>query len=163
MDKYLLEILKFVISLVPLCLIQVIGVLIGHIFNLLNTRSRNLLVSNLTNSNIYKNKSDLKKAINKNIGETGKTILEGFSIWSSKESRILKWVKEVKGLDEVHKAQKNKKGIIFLTPHLGCYEITSIYYGSKQYKKNYILVVLEIYGNMIKNALSMILIYSTNQ
>ena len=131
MDKYLLEILKFVISLVPLCLIQVIGVLIGHIFNLLNTRSRNLLVSNLTNSNIYNNKSDLKKAINKNIGETGKTILEGFSIWSSKESRILKWVKEVKGLDEVHKAQKNNKGIIFLTPHLGCYEITSIYYGSK--------------------------------
>ena len=131
MDKYLLEILKFVISLVPLCLIQLIGVLIGHIFNLLNTRSRNLLVSNLTNSNIYKNKSDLKKAINKNIGETGKTILEGFAIWLSKESRILKWVKEVKGLDEVHEAQKNNKGIIFLTPHLGCYEITSIYYGSK--------------------------------
>ena len=119
------------ISLIPLCLIQVIGALIGHIFNLLNTRSRNLLVSNLTNSNIYNNKSDLKKAINKNIGETGKTILEGFAIWLSKESRILKWVKEVKGLDEVHKAQKNKKGIIFLTPHLGCYEITSIYYGSK--------------------------------
>ena len=119
------------ISLIPLCLIQVIGVLIGHIFNLLNTRSRNLLVSNLTNSNIYNNKSDLKKAINKNIGETGKTILEGFAIWLSKESRILKWVKEVKGLDEVHEAQKNNKGIIFLTPHLGCYEITSIYYGSK--------------------------------
>ena len=131
MDKYLFKILKFMISLIPLCLIQVIGVLIGHIFNLLNTRSRNLLVSNLTNSNIYNNKSDLKKAINKNIGETGKTILEGFAIWLSKESRILKWVKEVKGLDEVHKAQKNKKGIIFLTPHLGCYEITSIYYGSK--------------------------------
>jgi KDO2-lipid IV(A) lauroyltransferase len=119
------------ISLIPLCLIQVIGVLIGHIFNLLNTRSRNLLVSNLTNSNIYNNKSDLKKAINKNIGETGKTILEGFAIWLSKESRILKWVKEVKGLDEVHEAQKNKKGIIFLTHHLGCYEITSKYYGSK--------------------------------
>ena len=31
----------------------------------------------------------------------------------------------------IKKAQKNKKGIIFLTPHLGCYEITSIYYGSK--------------------------------
>ncbi len=131
MDKYLLVILKFIVSLIPLCVIQVMGVLIGHIFNLLNTRSRNLLVSNLTNSNIYNNKSDLKKAINKNIGETGKTILEGFSIWLSKESRILKWVKEVKGLDEVHKAQKNNKGIIFLTPHLGCYEITSIYYGSK--------------------------------
>ena len=67
MDKYLFKILKLMISLIPLCLIQVIGVLIGHIFNLLNTRSRNLLVSNLTNSNIYNNKSDLKKVYVRNF------------------------------------------------------------------------------------------------
>ena len=65
------------------------------------------------------------------MGETGKTILEALAIWTSKEKRILGWIKEVKGLDAIEKAQKNKKGIIFLTPHLGCYEITSIYYGSK--------------------------------
>ena len=131
MNKFLLKVLMFAAALIPLFWIQVIGDLIGRIFNLLNARSRNLLVENLTNSNIYNNKSDLQKAINKNIGETGKTILEGFSIWSSSESRVLSWVKEVKGMDEVKKVQKNKKGIIFLTPHLGCYEITSIYYGSK--------------------------------
>ena len=131
MNKFLLKALIFTVTLIPLFWIQVIGILIGRIFNLFNARSRNLLVENLTNSNIYGNKSDLKKAINKNIGETGKTILEGIAIWSSKESRVLSWVKEVKGMDEVKKVQKNKKGIIFLTPHLGCYEITSIYYGSK--------------------------------
>jgi len=131
MSKFLLKALMFSAALIPLFWIQVIGILIGRIFNLFNARSRNLLVENLTNSNIYNNKSDLQKAINKNIGETGKTILEGFSIWSSSESRVLSWVKEVKGMDEVKKVQKNKKGIIFLTPHLGCYEITSIYYGSK--------------------------------
>ena len=131
MDKFLLKLLKFVNSLLPLCFIQIIGVLVGHIFNLFNTRSRNLLVNNLKNSNIYSNKDDLNKAIHKNIGETGKTILESFSIWLSKESRVLGWVKEVIGMDQVEKAQKNNKGIIFLTPHLGCYEITSIYFGSK--------------------------------
>jgi len=131
MNKFLLKVLMFTAALIPLFLVQTIGLVIGHIFNLINVRSKNLLVDNFTNSNIYKNKRDLKKAINKNIGETGKTIVEGFSIWSSKESRVLSWVKEVKGMDEVKKAQKNKKGIIFLTPHLGCYEINSIYYGSK--------------------------------
>ena len=131
MNKFILKALMLIVSLIPLFLVQAIGVLVGHIFNFLNTRSRKLLVDNLTKSNIYLDNADLKKAINKNIGETGKTILEGFAIWLSKESRILKWVKEVKGLDEVHEAQKNNKGIIFLTPHLGCYEITSIYYGSK--------------------------------
>tara|TARA_B100000787_G_scaffold7212_1_gene5420 strand:- start:3013 stop:3906 length:894 start_codon:yes stop_codon:yes gene_type:complete len=131
MNKFILKVLMFAAALIPLFWVQVIGVLIGRIFNLLNTRSRKLLVDNLTNSNIYRDKNDLKKAINKNIGETGKTMLEAFSIWSSKESRVLSWVKEVKGMDEVKKVQNNKKGIIFLTPHLGCYEITSIYYGSK--------------------------------
>ena len=131
MNKFLLKVLMFAIALIPLFWIQTIGFIIGHIFNLFNLKSRNLLADNLKNSKIYSNKKDLKKAINKNIGETGKTILEGFSIWSSKESRVLGWVKDVKGMDEVRKAQKNKKGIIFLTPHLGCYEITSIYYGSK--------------------------------
>ena len=131
MNKIILKFFIFLFSLIPLYFIQIIGTLIGHIFNLLNARSRNLLIHNLTNSNIYSNKNDLKKAINKNIGETGKTILESLSIWLSKENRVLSWVKEVKGFDEVKKAQKNNKGIIFLTPHLGCYEITSIYYGSK--------------------------------
>tara|TARA_B110000971_G_scaffold165126_1_gene169112 strand:- start:2409 stop:3272 length:864 start_codon:yes stop_codon:yes gene_type:complete len=131
MDKLLLKLLIFLVSLIPLFFIQLIGVLIGHLFNFLNLRSRDILVDNLTKSNIYSNKSDLKRAINTNIGETGKTILEAFAIWTSKEKRILGWIKEVKGLDAIEKAQKNKKGIIFLTPHLGCYEITSIYYGSK--------------------------------
>ena len=131
MDKLLLKLLIFLVSLIPLFFIQLIGVLIGHLFNFLNLRSRDILVDNLTNSNVYSNKSDLKRAINTNIGETGKTILEAFAIWTSKEKRILGWIKEVKGLDAIEKAQKNKKGIIFLTPHLGCYEITSIYYGSK--------------------------------
>ena len=131
MNKLLLKLLIFLVSLIPLFFIQLIGVLIGHLFNFLNLRSRDILVDNLTKSNIYSNKSDLKRAINTNIGETGKTILEAFAIWTSKEKRILGWIKEVKGLDAIEKAQKNKKGIIFLTPHLGCYEITSIYYGSK--------------------------------
>ena len=131
MNKLLLKLLIFLFSLIPLFFIQLIGALIGHIFNFLNLKSRDILVDNLTKSNIYSNKSDLKRAINTNIGETGKTILEAFAIWTSKEKRILGWIKEVKGLDAIEKAQKNKKGIIFLTPHLGCYEITSIYYGSK--------------------------------
>ena len=131
MNKFLLKFLIFLFSFIPLFIVQLIGGLIGHLFNFLNSRSRNILVDNLTNSNIYKNKSDLKKAINVNIGETGKTISEAFSIWACDENKILSWVKEVKGLDAIERAQKNKKGIIFLTPHLGCYEITSIYYGSK--------------------------------
>jgi len=131
MNKFILIIFKFCFSFIPLFLVQSIGVVIGYIFHMTNKKSRFLLVKNLTSSNIYKNKASLNKAINKNIGETGKTIMESLAIWSSQQKRILGWVTEVYGLSEIAKAHARKKGIIFLSPHLGCYEITSIYYGSK--------------------------------
>ena len=96
-----------------------------------NKKSRFLLVKNLTSAMIYKDKAILNRAINKNIRETGKTIIESLAIWSNKQKRVLSWVSEVQGLAEIDKAHARKKGIIFLSPHLGCYEITSIYYGSK--------------------------------
>ena len=131
MNRIFLNIFKFLFSSIPLILIQLMGIFIGYIFHIINKKSRFLLVENLTYSKIYKNKIDLNRAINKNIGETGKTIMESFAIWSSQEKRILNWVNDVKGFNEIDKAHSKKKGIIFLTPHLGCYEITSIYYGSK--------------------------------
>jgi len=96
-----------------------------------NKKSRFLLVKNLSSSMIYKEKSSLNRAINKNIRETGKTIMESLAIWSNQQKRVLGWVSEVQGLSEIDRAHERKKGIIFLSPHLGCYEITSIYYGSK--------------------------------
>ena len=131
MNKIILKLFKILFSCIPLLLIQVIGILIGYIFHMTNKESRFLLIENLTRSNIYKNPVSLNKAINKNIRETGKTIMESLAIWSSQQSRVLSWVKEVQGLDEIHKAHIRKKGIIFISPHLGCYEIASIYYGSK--------------------------------
>ena len=131
MNKIILKLLKILFSCIPLLLTQVIGILIGYIFHMTNKESRFLLIENLTRSNIYKNPVSLNKAINKNIRETGKTIMESLAIWSSQQSRVLSWVKEVQGLDEIHKAHIRKKGIIFISPHLGCYEIASIYYGSK--------------------------------
>ncbi len=131
MNNIFLNIFKFLFSCIPLYFVQLLGILIGYIFHIINKKSRFLLVQNLTCSNLYKNKNDLNRAINKNIGETGKTIMESFAIWASKEQRILNWINSVKGYSEIDKAHSKKKGIIFLTPHLGCYEITSIYYGSK--------------------------------
>jgi len=131
MNRIFLNIFKALFSCIPLAIIQLLGILIGYVFHFINKKSKFLLVQNLTFSNLYQNKNDLSEAINKNISETGKTIMESFAIWASKERRILNWVNEIKGLSEIEKAHSKKKGIIFLTPHLGCYEITSIYYGSK--------------------------------
>jgi len=131
MNKIYFNIFKFLFSRIPLLLVQLVGIILGYIFHVINKKSRYLLVKNLSSAKIYKNKNKLNRAIKANIGETGKTIIESIAIWSSQEKRILGWIKNVEGVREIEKAHTKKKGIIFLTPHLGCYEITSIYYGSK--------------------------------
>ena len=131
MNKIILNFFRLFFSCIPLFLVQLIGILIGYIFHMTNKKSRFLLVKNLTSAMIYKDKAILNRAISKNIRETGKTIMESLAIWSNKQKRVLGWVSEVQGLDEIDRAHARKKGIIFLSPHLGCYEITSIYYGSK--------------------------------
>ena len=131
MNKIILNFFRIFFSCIPLFLVQSIGILIGYIFHMTNKKSRFLLVKNLTSAMIYKDKAVLNRAINKNIRETGKTIMESLAIWSNKQKRVLSWVSEVQGLAEIDRAHARKKGIIFLSPHLGCYEITSIYYGSK--------------------------------
>ncbi|MES1989089.1 MAG: lipid A biosynthesis acyltransferase, partial [Pseudomonadota bacterium] len=58
------------------------------------------------------------------------SILETFAIWQKSEQEILTLLKDIQGWGDIEAAVQAGKGIIFLTPHLGCFEITSIYYGS---------------------------------
>lgn len=86
---------------------------------------RNLLQSNLVPL------ADLTIALNTNAEESGKSLIETLAIWQKTDAELLGFVKQVHGWQYVESALSAKKGIIFLTPHMGCFEITSIYYGSK--------------------------------
>jgi Kdo2-lipid IVA lauroyltransferase/acyltransferase len=129
MIKLLLYLLKLILKITPLWLVQVFGIIIGKLFHFFNKKSRLLLIKNIDSSGLFL-KKDLRAAIRMNINETGKTIAESFFIWANSEKKILGLIKKVHGVELIKKAQKEKKGIIFLTPHMGCYEIAPVYYGS---------------------------------
>ncbi len=97
-----------------------------HFFTPANSKVQraNLLQAGFTNNN-------LEQLIKQNIAESGKGLLETLAIWQKPEAELLALVKNVHGWPIVENALKAGKGLIFLTPHLGCFEITSIYYGSK--------------------------------
>lgn len=64
------------------------------------------------------------------IRETGKGIMETFAIWFRPEQSVLDLVKDCHGWEHVEAARARGKGLVFLTPHLGCYEISAIYYAA---------------------------------
>ena len=130
-ENILIAFVKLIFRILPLLYIQYLGILLGKLFHYLRPNIKVMLIKNIKATGIYKTNYALNNAINENINETGKTIIESLAIWANSENRVLKWIKKVDGISHIEAAKKKGKGIIFLTPHLGSYEITSIYYGSQ--------------------------------
>jgi KDO2-lipid IV(A) lauroyltransferase len=115
----------------PLPIIHFFGVTFGAIYFLLNRNHRSRSKNNLALTDFVSSAWMMPILILKNCTENGKAALETFAIWFKPQTKVIHWVKEVFGWDAVEEALQTGKGVIFLTPHLGCFEITSLYYGAQ--------------------------------
>ena len=61
------------------------------------------------------------------VAETGKAVTELAAIWFGPDDAVARMVVECKGWDIVEAARARGDGILFLTPHLGCFEISALY------------------------------------
>ncbi len=64
------------------------------------------------------------------MAEAGKTILELPKLWLRPQDEVVGRVVKVTGWELVEAAWQAGRGILFLTPHLGCFEITAQYYAA---------------------------------
>jgi KDO2-lipid IV(A) lauroyltransferase len=126
--KILVLMLKLLAKL-PLCVVHFLGSAVGWINYLSYQKYAYLIYQNLKLSQLTKDEMSFKKTLNRNIRETGKAFLETFAIWFKDYSKLKHWYQGCTGWEHVETALAKGKGIIFLTPHLGCFEITSLYYG----------------------------------
>jgi KDO2-lipid IV(A) lauroyltransferase len=115
----------------PLPLVHVLGIIAGWGMYLFDAKFSRRLRKNILSVNIAEDEPAFRRLVHTSIRETGKGLMETFAIWFRPEKSVLKWVKACHGWEHVENALQNGKGIIFLTPHLGCYEITSIYYAAR--------------------------------
>jgi Kdo2-lipid IVA lauroyltransferase/acyltransferase len=127
-----LNLLCALLNRLPLKWIHRIGAGLGRLFYMIASKQRRILVANLRQSQLFPSELALKKAVRQNQQEMGKFILESLAIWSRSQAQVLQWVRHVYGKDCLDEAIAHGKGILFLTPHIGCFEITSIYYASMQ-------------------------------
>jgi Kdo2-lipid IVA lauroyltransferase/acyltransferase len=114
---------------VPLYVVHFLGSALGWASYLSYQKYANLINQNLKLSKLTKDEDSFKKMLRRNISETGKAFLETFAIWFKGYSKLKNWYQGCTGWEHVESALDKGKGIIFLTPHLGCFEITSLYYG----------------------------------
>lgn len=115
----------------PLPLIHGLGIITGWGMYLFDAKFSRRLRNNLRSINIVENEKAFRRLVHKCIHETGKGLLETFAIWFRPQQSALKWIKTCHGWEHVDAALAKGNGIIFLTPHLGCFEITSLYYAAQ--------------------------------
>lgn len=115
------------LSALPLSLIHRLGAGLGWLLYLASSKTKRHVIENMSQSNLFTN--DLSSAARNSFISTGKAILETIYILNSDDKKVAKLIREVHGWDLVENSVKEGKGVICLTPHMGCFEIASLYYG----------------------------------
>ncbi|MBG7620868.1 lysophospholipid acyltransferase family protein [Herbaspirillum sp. AP02] len=103
------------LSFLPLPVLHAIGVMVGWLVFLLSPSYRRRLRDNIA---LAGHRASLFKA----VGEAGKGMFELPFIWCGAPSRVLRSARLL-NWDLAERALAAKSGVIFLTPHLGCFEI----------------------------------------
>jgi KDO2-lipid IV(A) lauroyltransferase len=105
------------LSRLPLPVLHLLGAALGWLVYLVSPSYRNRLKNNIERAGFADHASSA-------VAEAGKSVLELPFIWFAAPQRVLKSA-TIENWDLVQKALDAGQGIIFLTPHLGCFEISA--------------------------------------
>ena len=120
----LIPLFRFLARL-PLSWLHALGALLGWLTWLASPTYRRHLRQNLV---LALGEDAARRVLPAAIAEAGKTSLELPAIWLNPLEVATRHVVQVSGWELVEAAQRAGRGILFLTPHLGCFEITAQYY-----------------------------------
>lgn len=109
----------------PLPLLHNLGALVGWLVWLLSPTYRRNFARHIEQAGMTQAKAAA-------IAEAGKALLELPKIWLRPQEEVVARVVRVSGWELVDAASAAGRGILFLTPHLGCFEISAQYYAARK-------------------------------
>lgn len=115
------------LAVFPLPVLHVLGTVAGWLVYLASPTYRRHLQENLALALGEAGGKQRSAA----IASAGRMALELPKIWLNPLDKSVAMMREVRGWEVVEAAQQAGKGIIFLTPHLGCFELTAQYYSAR--------------------------------
>jgi KDO2-lipid IV(A) lauroyltransferase len=110
----------------PLPLLHALGAVLGWIVYLCSPRYRRAFKRNLAAAGFGDFRLRWAAA-----AEVGKSVMEVPAVWLRPLGRVADLVVEVSGWEHMDDAAKRGKGVIVVTPHIGCWEIVGQYVASR--------------------------------
>ncbi|HQS57003.1 MAG: lipid A biosynthesis acyltransferase [Gallionellales bacterium 35-53-114] len=111
----------------PLSVLHALGSLLGWTIFLLSGSYAARMRENLGNYNAGRHPSEFRNVLQTSVAEAGKSFTELPWVWRRPVTEVLSRVQHCYGREFFDAACQNSKGMIILTPHLGCFEIIGLY------------------------------------
>lgn len=120
-----------ILARLPLAFLHFLGFLLGWLVYWFDLRYARRMRENLRASGIASGSLAYRQLLRQCIASSGKALVEILVVWFRAEPDVLKLVRHVQGWAHVEAARAAGKGVILLTPHLGCFEIGGLYCGAQ--------------------------------
>ena len=127
MFAFLFKTVFRLLALLPLSALHSLGALLGRLTYAASAQYAARTRENLRQSGLAADEAQYRNVLSATIAEAGKGIAELAWVWGMPYDEVVGKVQECIGLEHIVAAQERGKGIIFLTPHLGCFEISALY------------------------------------
>lgn len=127
----LVQILLAALSRLPLAWLQALGGALGSLTRLASPAFADRIKSNLNNSGLAINNNVLEEYVKRTARETGMGALELAIAWTRDSKDIAALVKSCDGWQHVEAALARGDGLVFVTPHLGAYDIAGRYLATR--------------------------------
>ena len=111
------------LAALPLSLFHALGAALGRLVWLLSPRFRRLTRENLAAAGY-----DDPQLLRQVVAEAGKGVLELIPVWFRPQDQAAALMREAHVGDLIERGLERGRGIIFVTPHLGCFEVTAQWY-----------------------------------
>jgi KDO2-lipid IV(A) lauroyltransferase len=121
-----MQVLLRLVARLPLSLLHPVGAALGWVVYLCSAAYRRDLKQNLETAGLRD--ARLRRAA---IAEAGKCVAEAPAVWLRALERVAELVVETEGLELLDQAARDAKGVIVVTPHIGCWEIVGQYVASR--------------------------------
>lgn len=120
-----------VLARLPLRVVHGLGAGLGWLAYWASPTYGRRIRENLAASGIARRDAEYRHLLRANIAESGKGLLELFVVWGRSLDQVLALVRECDGWEQVEAARAAGRGVVLLTPHLGCFEIAGLYCASR--------------------------------
>ena len=115
----------------PLPILHRLGAVLGWATYLLSDKYARRLRENLQLAGLERSEPELRKLLHANIREAGKGVMELPWVWRRPLGEIVASVQQCHGWAHFEAAHAQGKGVIVLTPHLGCFEVIGLYLAAR--------------------------------